>query len=80
MTGVTGTIWMTRITCMIRMNRMTINEMTWMAGMTKTTGMTRIHTITWFTVITRVTGMIVMKRKSKITGATRMNGVMRQLT
>ena len=77
MTGVTGTIWMTRITCMIRMNRMTINEMTWMAGMTKTTGMTRIHTITWFTVITGVTGMIVMKRKSKITGKTRMNGVMR---
>ena len=64
-------IWMTRLTCMIRMNRMTINEMTWMAGMTKTTGMTRMHTITW------VTGMIVMKRKSKITGATRMNGVMR---
>ena len=70
-------IWMTRLTCMIRMNRMTINEMTWMAGMTKTTGMTRIHTITWFTVITGVTGMIVMKRKSKITGVTRMNGVMR---
>ena len=48
-----------------------------MAGMTKTTGMTRIHKITWFTVITGVTGMIVMKRTSKITGATRMNGVMR---
>ena len=62
---------------MIRMNRMTINEMTWMAGMTKTTGMTRIHTITLFTVITGVTGMIVMKRTNKITGATRMNGVMR---
>ena len=70
-------IWMTRLTCMIRMNRMTINEMTWMAGMTKTTDMTRMHTITWFTVITGVTGTIVMKRKSKITGVTRMNGVMR---
>ena len=56
---------------MIRMNRMTINEMTWMAEMTKTTGMTRTQTIIW------VTGMIVMKRTSKITGATRMNGVMR---
>ena len=43
MTGVTGMIWITRITCMIRMNRMTVNEMTWMAGMTKTTGMTRMH-------------------------------------
>ena len=56
---------------MIRMNRMTFNEMTWMAGMA---GM---HTKTWFTVITWVTGTIVMKRKSKITGATRMNGLMR---
>ena len=56
---------------MIRMNRMTFNEMTWMAGMT------RMHTKTWFTVITWVTGTIVMKRKSKITGATRMNGLMR---
>ena len=62
MTGVTGMIRMSRITCMIRMNRMTINEMTWMAGMTKTTGMTRRHTITWFTVITGVTRMIVMKK------------------
>ena len=68
---------MTRLTYMIRMNRMTFNEMTWMAGMTKTTGMTRMHTKTWFTVITGVTGTIVMKRKSKITGATRMNGLMR---
>ena len=67
-------IWMTRITCMIRM---TINEMTWMAGMTKSTGMTRMHAITWFTVITGVTRMIVRKRTSKITGATRMNGLMR---
>ena len=72
MKGFTGMIWMTRITCMIRMNRTTINEMTWMAGMTKTTGMTRMHTITWFTVITGVTVMIVMKRTSKVTGATRM--------
>ena len=31
------------MTCMIKMNRMTINEMTWMAGMT---------------VMTRMTGMI----------------------
>ena len=46
MAGVTRMIWMTRITCMIRMNRMTINEMTWMAGMTKTTGMSRMHTMT----------------------------------
>ena len=77
MTGVTGMIWMTRITCMIRMNRMTINEMTWMAGMTKATGMSRMHTMTWFTVITGVKGMIVTKKKRKITGAIRMNGVMR---
>ena len=77
MTGVTGMIWMSRITCMIRMNRMTINEMTWMAGMTKTAGMARMHTTTWFTVITGVTGMIVMKRTNKTTGATRMNGVIR---
>ena len=48
-----------------------------MAGMTKTTGMTRMYKMTWFTVIRRVNGMIVMKRKSRITGATRMNGVMR---
>ena len=48
-----------------------------MAGMTKTTGMTRMHKMTWFTVITGVKGMFVMKRKSRITGATRMNGVMR---
>ena len=40
MTGVTGMIWMTRMTCKIRMNRMTINEMSWMAGMTGTTRMT----------------------------------------
>ena len=64
-------IWMTRLTCMIRMNRININEMTWMAGMT------RKHTITWFTMITGVTGVIVMKRKSRITVVTRMNGVMR---
>ena len=32
-------IWMTRMTCMIRMNRMTINEISWMAG---TNGMTRM--------------------------------------
>ena len=70
-------ISMTRITCLIRMNRVTINEMTWMAGMTKTTGLTRMQKMTRFTVITGVTGMIVMKRKSRITGATRMNGVMR---
>ena len=76
-TVVTGMIWMSRITFMIRMNRMTINEMTWMAGMTKTTGMARMHTATWFTVKTGVTGMIVIKRRSKITGATRMNGVIR---
>ena len=49
---------MTRMTCRIRMNRMTINEMTWMAGisrmsgMTRTTGMTRMNRMTWFTVIT----------------------------
>ena len=37
-------IWMTEMTCIIKMNRMTINEMTWMAGitgMTKLTGMIR---------------------------------------
>ena len=34
MTGVTGMIWMTRMTCIIRMNRMTINEISWMTGMT----------------------------------------------
>ena len=37
MTGVTGVIWMTRMTCMIRMNRMTTNEISWMAGMTRMT-------------------------------------------
>ena len=48
------------------MNRMTINEMTWMAGisrmtgMTRTTGMTRMNRMTWFTVIMGVTGMIMM--------------------
>ena len=57
---------MTRMTCRIRMNRMTINEMTCMAGisrmtgMTRTTGMTRMNRMTWFTVITGVTGMIMM--------------------
>ena len=34
MTGVTGMIWMTRMTCIIRMNRMIINEISWMTGMT----------------------------------------------
>ena len=65
---------MTRMTRRIRINRMTINEMTWMAG---TTGMTTLNRLAWFTVIIGVTGMIVMKRKSRITGATRMNEVMR---
>ena len=57
---------MTGMTCRIRMNRMTINEMTWMAGIsrmtgiTRTTGMTRMNRMTWFTVITGVTGMIMM--------------------
>ena len=31
---------MTGMTCMIRMNRMTISEMNWMAGMIGMTGMT----------------------------------------
>ena len=44
---------MTRMTCRIRMNRMTINEMTWMAGISRMTGMTRMNRMTWFTVITR---------------------------
>ena len=35
-------IWMTGMTCVIRTNRMTINEMTWMAGITGMTRMTRI--------------------------------------
>ena len=41
------------------MNRMTINEMTWMAGisrmtgMTRTTGMTKMNRMTWFTGIER---------------------------
>ena len=56
----TGTIRMTAMTPTIRINRMTINEMTWMAGMT---GMTTLNRRTWFTVIIGVTGMIVMKRK-----------------
>ena len=57
---------MTRMTCRIRMNRMTINEMTRragisrMTGMTRTTGMTRMNRMTWFTVIMGVTGMIMM--------------------
>ena len=33
-------IWMTRMTCTIRMNTMTINEMAGMAGMTGMTWMT----------------------------------------
>ena len=61
---------MTGMTCMIRMNSMTINEKIWMAGMT------RMNRITWFTVITGVTGMIGMNRKQRIIGASRMNGVM----
>ena len=44
---------MTRMTCRIRMNRMTVNEMTWMAGISRMTGMTRMNRMTWFTVITR---------------------------
>ena len=43
MTGitlVTGMIWMSGTTCMIRMNTMTTNEMSWMAGKTGITGMT----------------------------------------
>ena len=51
---------MTRMTCRIRMNRMTINEMTWMAGISRMTGITRMNRMTWFTVITGVTGMIMM--------------------
>ena len=37
---------MTRMTCRIRMNRMTINEMTWMAGMGRMSGMTRTTGVT----------------------------------
>ena len=43
MTGitlVTGMIWMTGTTCMIRMNRMTTNEMSWTARKTGITGTT----------------------------------------
>ena len=43
MTGitlVTGMIWICGTTCMIRMNRMTTNEMSWMAGKTGITGTT----------------------------------------
>ena len=32
---------MTGMTCRIRMNRMTINQMTWMAEISRMTGMTR---------------------------------------
>ena len=35
-------IWMTGMTCMIRMNRMTSNETTRMTGMTRMNGMTRM--------------------------------------
>ena len=35
------------------MNRMTINETTWMAGINRMTGMTRMNRMNWFTVITR---------------------------
>ena len=38
-TGMTGITWMTAMTHTIRINRMTINEMTWMAGMTRVTMM-----------------------------------------
>ena len=46
-------IWMTGMTCVIRTNRMTINEMTWMAGIAGKTGMTRM---TRMTRITRMRG------------------------
>ena len=39
MTKMTGMIWITGMTCMIRMKRMTINEMTWTAGKAGITGM-----------------------------------------
>ena len=42
----TGTLWMTGMTCRIRMS---INEMTWMAGMTgmtRATSMTRMNRLT----------------------------------
>ena len=50
--------------------------MTWIAGMTRMTGMIRMNRIAWFTVITGVKGTIVTNRKHRITGATRMNEVM----
>ena len=43
MTGitlVTEMIWISGTTCMIRMNKMTTNEMSWMAGKTGITGTT----------------------------------------
>ena len=54
---------MTEITCMIRMTRMIINEMTWMAGMT---GMI------WMTAMTRKIKIIEMTRR---TGLNRVTGV-----
>ena len=45
---------MTGMTCKIRMNRMTIDEMTQRAGISRMTGMTRMNRMTWFTVITGV--------------------------
>ena len=58
MTGVTGMIWMTRIICMIRMNRMNNNEMTWMAEMT---GITRMIGMLWMTPMTYMIRMNINK-------------------
>ena len=42
---------MTGISCMIRTNRMTINKMTWMAGIAGITGMSRMTGMTRITMM-----------------------------
>ena len=42
----TGITWVTGMTRRIRMNRMTINERTWMAGISRMTGMTKMNRMT----------------------------------
>ena len=49
MAEMTGITRMTGIICMIRMNRMNNNEMTWMAEMT---GITRMTGMLWMTGMT----------------------------
>ena len=79
---------MTEITCMIRMTRMIVNEMTWMAGMTRMNGMTgmtslirmnrmTIREMTWMAGMTGMIWMTAMTRRIKIIEMTRRTGLNR---